>query len=74
MEELTTQLGPAATTLIAVVAGLVQQLKRIPAVATFQEKFPVYQTAALALGILGAHAIALSNPVFAGVMIGLAAC
>jgi uncharacterized membrane protein len=66
-------MGPVATTLIALVAGLVQQLKRVPAVASLQEKFPVYQVSALGIGIALAHLFALSNPIVAGVFIGLSA-
>jgi len=73
MNELVTQMGPAATTLVALVAGLVQQLKRIPAVNKWQEMFPVYQVASYGLGIAGAFTLGLSNPIFAGVLVGLAA-
>jgi hypothetical protein len=74
MENLGVEMGPIATTLIALVAGLVQQIKRVPAIASLQEKFPVYQVSALGLGIAAAHLFALSNPIVAGVFIGLSAC
>lgn len=66
-------MGPAATTLIAIVASVVQQLKRLPAIVSLQEKFPAYQVASLALGVAGAYLMALPNPIVAGILIGLSA-
>lgn len=72
MEDLITELGPQAATLVGIVAALVQQLKRIPWIVGLQEKFPVYQVASLAFGIYGAYLFSIVNPVYAGALIGLA--
>lgn len=74
MEQLLTQFGAGAATLVAIVGGIVQQLKRFPAIVIMQKKYPVYQAASLALGIAGAYQFVLPNPIFAGIMIGLASC
>ena len=74
MDNLTTQLGPAGMILIPLVAGLVQQLKRVPGIVKLQEKFPVYLTAALGFGIGAAYLMGLTNPAVAGVIIALSAC
>lgn len=72
MEELTTQFGAGAAMLVGLIAGIVQQFKRSPAIEKLQEKFPVYQILSLGLGVLGAMQFALPNPIFAGLFIGAA--
>ena len=73
MENLLTEIGPAATTLVGVVAMLVQQLKRFPFILAMKDKAPIFSIASLAFGIGGAHLLGLANPIFAGVIVGLAA-
>lgn len=74
MEQLITQLGPSAAGLIAVVPLLVQQLKKLPVVVGLQKRgYPAYELLSLALGIAGAFAFGLPNPLFAGAIVGLAA-
>jgi len=74
MEKLLTELGPSAAGLIAVVPLLVQQFKKWPVIVRLQDRgYPAYELLSLALGIGGAFALALPSPIFAGLIVGLAA-
>ena len=71
--ELTTELGPQALALVAVIAVLVQQLKRIPYVVSLKEKLPIFVICSMALGIAAAHYQGIVNPIVAGIVMGLMA-
>jgi len=73
MEELITQFGPKALSLLAIVPLLVQRLKKLPILVKLQgQGYPAFETTAISLGIIGAFAMSLANPIVVGVVAGLA--
>jgi hypothetical protein len=74
MDEIVTTLGKTGAGLVVVIPLLVQLLKRFPVVVRLQaEEYPIYELASIAVGVGLAWATGLPNPIFSGIVSGLAA-
>jgi hypothetical protein len=73
MENLSTELGPEALALVAIIGVLVQQCKRVPRIVAMKEQVPIFVIIAIGLGITAAYQQSIPNPIVAGVMMGLMA-
>lgn len=80
MEELLTQLnpligayGPRAATLAGLIVVIIQQLKRSSWLDALAQKHPVWEMLAYVLGVAGAYAYPLPNPIIVGIIVGVMA-
>lgn len=68
-----TELSAEAMVLVGVIGVLVQQLKLVPIIVRLKAHFPVFIVAAMLLGVVAAYQQGITNPIIAGIMMGLMA-
>ncbi len=74
MEEILKQVQATGGILVVLVPAVLQILKTIPPVVKAQKAgYPVYEVLGVLLGVGGAYALGIANPIVAGIVVGLAA-
>lgn len=67
------EFGSGVMALLPIIPLIVARLKDFPVLKKLQDKgYPAYEGSAVGLGILGAWAFGIANPVVAGIVLGLA--